>query len=465
LSSTTDRSQRGQALAIFSISLVALLSVAALAFDGGMMMLERRDQQNAADAAAIAAARYILTDKPTAIAAAKSVATANGFTNGVNGHQVSVSIPPTSGAFAGNSNYVEVDIRSTRPSIFAGVMGVASWPVGARAVGTDNDAVGGSFSILALDPSMCDALLLSGNGDLNAFGNIQVNSTCHNGALRRQGNGDISVNVPGGACNVVGDIKDGGGQGVINCVQNEGAPIIEDPLRFLGQPAMPLPALTPTQIAGSKPIPDGCPGGSGAGTVALPAVCQFTSSYAGEEWRLYPGLYPGGLKLQGGTFYLEPGIYWLGGGGLDITGTGAAAFSVLTGGTTGPDGGVLFYNSELPTAPAGPIILNGASANIQLYPLDEPTSNYEDILIWQDRAVNVPSIYDVTINGSTSDMVVRGTIYVPSGEVRVNGSSGKLTLDQVIANEFLVNGAPDSDMGVLREKEFIVKLRATGLVE
>jgi Flp pilus assembly protein TadG len=55
LSSTTDRArERGQVLVLFAGGLVALLIVAALAFDVGMMLVERRDQQNAADAAALA---------------------------------------------------------------------------------------------------------------------------------------------------------------------------------------------------------------------------------------------------------------------------------------------------------------------------------------------------------------------------------------------------------------------------
>jgi uncharacterized membrane protein len=80
LSSTTER---GQALAIFTLSLTTLILVAALAFDGGAMMLERRDQQTAADAAAIAGARYVLSDKTKAIAEARNVATANSFPDGV----------------------------------------------------------------------------------------------------------------------------------------------------------------------------------------------------------------------------------------------------------------------------------------------------------------------------------------------------------------------------------------------
>ena len=48
-------------LVLFAGALVTLLIVAALAFDVGVMVLERRDQQNAADAAALAGARYVQT--------------------------------------------------------------------------------------------------------------------------------------------------------------------------------------------------------------------------------------------------------------------------------------------------------------------------------------------------------------------------------------------------------------------
>ena len=63
MSSTTDaRRERGQILVLFAGAIVVLLIVAALAFDVGMILVERRDQQNAADAAALAGARYVLTD-------------------------------------------------------------------------------------------------------------------------------------------------------------------------------------------------------------------------------------------------------------------------------------------------------------------------------------------------------------------------------------------------------------------
>jgi hypothetical protein len=463
LSSTTEQ-KRGQALAIFSISLSAVMMMAALAFDGGAMMLERRDQQNAADAAAIAAARYIKTDTVKAKVAALSVATANGFTDGVNSASVSINIPPTAGSFKDLAGYVEVEIGSTRPSIFAGIMGVASWPVSARAVGADLNTAGGSWSIFALDPTSCDAMLLSGNGTIIANGNIQVNSNCSTGALRRQGGSNITLAIENGACNVVGDIKDGGGLGVIDCVQNEGAPYVEDPLRFLPPPSVPLTPLGAVQVSGSQPIPPGCPGSADPATLVVPAVCQFPSSYAGTTWRLYPGLYPGGIKLQGGTFYLEPGIYYLAGGGLDFTGNSTTTFTVDANGSTGPAGGVMFYNTQIEGSPVGPVIINGASAEINLWPYDDFKSPYDAILIFQDRTINMDGD-DLIINGSDSDMILRGTIYVPAGNVKINGGAGVLTMDQIIGWTYTTNGAPGTQFLALREKAFIVHLRAAGLVE
>lgn len=464
MSSTTDRSaQRGQALAIFTISLSALLAVAALAFDGGAMMLERRDQQNAADAAAIAAARYVKTDTAMALAAARGVAAANGFTDGVGGQVVRVNHPPESGPFAGSSQHVEVEIASTRPSIFAGVLGIMNWSVVARAVATNGDNGGGTFSILALDPTDCDAMLVAGSGNVLAYGNIQVNSTCNKGALRRQGGGDIDVDVPGGACDVTGDIEDGGGQGHILCVQNEGAPVLPDPLAALPPPALPPLAAPMVRLSGTLDLPAGCPGSASPATAEAPLECQFTSNYAGTEWRLFPGLYPGGLKFQGGTFYFEPGIYYIGGGGLDVTGTSTKTMSVAPGAVTGPGGGVMFYNTALPNSAVGPVSLNGASADIDLFPLDAGT-RYDRLIIFQDRTIDINGD-DVTINGSDSDMNVRGTIYVPIGDVKVNGGAGTLTLDQIITYTYVVYGAPGSLIKVLKDEDFVMRLLAAGLVE
>lgn len=53
------RGQRGQVMVLFALMMVVLLVMLALAVDGGLLYVQRRWAQNAADAAALATARYL----------------------------------------------------------------------------------------------------------------------------------------------------------------------------------------------------------------------------------------------------------------------------------------------------------------------------------------------------------------------------------------------------------------------
>jgi len=459
---------RGQVLAIFALSLTVVLGAGALAFDGGMMILERRDQQNAADAAAMAGARYVTTDHAAARSVAADVASANGFTNGTGAQVVSVNVPPTSGQFATWPNAIQVEVANTRPSILGAVMGFLNWPVSASATAASLDDVGGPFSILALEPSGCEAVKVGGTGGIVANGNIQVNSSCESSAMKRQAGGLIKVTATGAACNVNGGImNEGGDLTLLDCLAVEGAPVIPDPLAGLADVTMPGLPLSMVLENGTKKIPNGCPGSSSPATFDSPAMCQFPANYKDTTWRIYPGLYPGGIKILAGNFYFEPGVYWLGGGGLGIGGNGSLIQSVDAG-TTTEGGGILFYNTAIPGSDIGAVSLNGASANIHIWPLDEPSdswaSPWNGLIIYQDRDYNIGGD-DLTINGNDSvGMDVRGTIYMPIGDAKVNGDEGDLVMDQVIAGTFdaLGNGG---DILVLKDVDNIFKFNAAGLVE
>jgi hypothetical protein len=475
LSSTIEPARhRGQVLVIFALTLVTLLLFAALAYDTGTMLLERRDEQNAADAAALAGARYLPDDEVAAESAARAIATANGFTNGVGGVTVGVTFPLT--------GRIDVDIANTKASIFGGIVGREGWPVAARAVAVNQNDVAGPFAMLALEPEDCEAILVTGNGAVEANGNIQVNSTCTNGGLHRGGGGEITVTADGAACNVVGEgedsIKDPGDK--MECAKNTGAPSMPDPLGGLPAPD-PQPFPTPPVQEGgvTQPIPAGCPGGTAEASEAVPNTCRFSGAYDGTVWRLYPGYYPGGIHLQAGTYYLEDGIYFLGGGGFTINGSGASATTVNGG--TSLDFGIMLYNTEDPlfssqcaagTAPdpatqcIQPIDLNGSDASVNFYPLKDG-SLWDGIVIYQDRNLDAPGD-DLKVNGSsdgTSEMQVRGTIYMPSGSVLVNGNEGTVTVDQMIANTFKINGSDGSLIKVTFDSDFIFTLTAVGLIQ
>lgn len=477
MSSTTESSlKRGQVLVIFGLSLVTIIVVAALAFDTGMMLLERRQEQTAADAAALAGARY-LVDSPAQDpkVAARAIGTANGYTDGVDNETVVVNIPPTSGHFQGLPGFIEVVIHDNRPSIFGGIIGALGWNVSARAVAANQPGLDLPFSMLTLDPTSCKSLQVTGNGTVESGGTIQVNSECAANALFVGGTGILTVTAEGATCNVVGGMDEQGG-GTLDCTQVPDSYAIEDPLRTLPLPAVPSPPAAPQELAGTKGIPSGCTGASAAN----PATCQFNGSYKDTTWRLYPGYYPGGLELQRGTFYLEPGVYYIGGGGFRAGGgSGPGTLSVISvdAGTATYGGGVLLYNTEdylfhdacadgTATSPLvqciDPIILNGGSAPVDLKPLDDG-SDWDGLVIFQDRNLNYAGD-DVQINGGNSDMEVAGTIYVPSGDVKVNGNAGTLTLDQVIAWTFKINGN-GGEIDVLYRSGVTAHVSGAGLVE
>jgi hypothetical protein len=458
-------------LAIFALSLTVVLGAGALAFDGGMMILERRDEQNAADAAAMAGARYVGNDPDKARSVATSVAADNGFTSGNGSQVVNVNVPPATGQFATWPNAIQVEIGNTRPSILGAIMGFLNWPVSASSTAAFIHGVGGPFSILTLETTECKALMVGGTGGIVANGNIQVNSDCPDAALQRQAGGTISVTADGAACNVNGGIKDDGGDSslpLLDCLQVTGAPVIPDPLAALPDVTMPpFPQAASQEGGNKKNVPNGCPGSTNPATLDAPAMCRFPSNYKDTTWRLHPGVYPGGLTVLGGNIYLEPGIYWIGGGGLSLGGNGNFIKSVDAGSTTG-EGGVLFYNTAISGSDIGAMNLNGSDSNLQLYPLMEPKSAWEStwngLIVYQDRDYNIGGD-DLTINGSSSlGMNVRGTIYLPDGDVKVNGAEGDLVMDQIISQTYYASGN-SGDILALRDEDYIYQFTAAGLVE
>lgn len=490
MSSTTKRPREdGQILVLFAGGLVALLLIAALAFDVGMVLVERRDQQNAADAAALAGARYVLTSPSDARSAARRLAADNGFDDADPNQVVNVYIPAVHGRYKGLPGFIEVQIESTRPSIFANVIGKANWPVGAFAVASNRQDLTFPFSMLALDPSACKSIQVSGGGVIQAYANIQSNSNgagCSPAApvgFSRTGGATINVVAPDATCRVVGEFQDQGSGPPVTCTVAQNSFALPDPLRNLPAPTKPaLPTKAMTPVGFSAQPPKNCPGGAPAPSEGSPTTCKipFNGGPSSQGWILYPGLYPGGLAVdKDRTVYLMPGIYWLGGGGIDIGGGG----SIVTIGTEAdakpnvadapcataitPEtlcGGVLIYNSKLPASDAGPVILNSSGAKMKLASLDVATTDpnfiYQNIVFFQDRTVTTP----MTLNGSSSSTVVEGIIYAPAADVTLNGNGGYLIVDQVIADTFKVNGNSGT-IKVLRGKGVDSVITAAGLVD
>jgi Flp pilus assembly protein TadG len=502
LSSTTDRStERGQVLALFAGGLVALFIIAALAFDVGVMYLERRDQQNAADAAALAGARYAVgapnfsgtcaaAGSNPAVVAACEIALANDYDNADAAEDVNVFLPAQHGIFRHQPATVEVQINATRGSIFGGVIGRAVWPVGTFATAANQQELEYPFGMLALDPTGCKAIQISGTGTVNANSNVQSNSTgegCGDGSnigFSRSGAGVLNVTAADAVCRSAGALQSVG-SGTLNCTPDEYSFPLPDPLAGLPAPTHTAANTTPVLIpvGHTSAIPDYCPGTTSTGMKAFTDT-KNKACEVDKAWIFGPGFYPGGISVKGNNAvaYLLPGIYWIGGGGFSTSNDGSvitvAAGSTPTSlascqanrATCGAAGGVLIYNSTTTSSAPGKITLGGGGAVLKLkpylYPFGDPavTTDDIDLVIFQDRTVAIGGD-DVTLNGSSSTASeVRGIIYLPQGDVKVNGSASVFTMDQVIAWNFLINGSGGT-VNVLRETGVNAIFNAVGLVE
>jgi hypothetical protein len=326
-----------------------------------------------------------------------------------------------------------------------------------------------------------------------------------NQAFRIAGTGSLELLADDIGCNIVGGWTTGGGVLWNDCnPPNLGADDIPDPYSWLGDPPKPpLPSAvqridpaTGTVLSTPTP-PAGCPGTATAATESVPRLCNFSgATYAGQTWRVYPGYYPGGLNLGGAcldgidagtgcdsatdtwtTFLLEPGVYYIGGGGF--RNANSALRSVDTNGTT-VGGGVLIFNSNHPSGSPLPkqIVLQGGFAGVNLWPLvgTGDYADYDRFVVYQDRDLPTPptllcdtagggsALCDVQIVGGGSNMDVRGIVYSPSSHVKVEGNTGTLTLDQAIANTFSIRGGGGT-INVAYDSDFLPTLQYAGLVE
>lgn len=493
---------------MFVLSLVVLFGFAALAFDVGQMLLNRRSQQDAADAAALAGARYVveptcfggpsLANCADAVTEVLRVAKVDGYGDGTSngiatadGSTVKVQVPPGAGSqFAGQPGFIEVQISTARGGLFEGVLGLVGQNVGALATAGNRSGVAADYSMLALDPRACSSAKFGGTGTVVVTGGIQVDSNCTSvqGAFNQGGASSITVKG-GGTIDVVGNASCATGH--CDPAPSTGQPYVPDPLLLLPAPALPGLPNPVTQIGGgAKATPSGCPGGSSAATAAAPATCAFTSSYASTTWVLSPGYYPGGISVLGGTIFMRPGVYYIGGGGVNVAGTGANLYSVsatwssttppTTGSASPPAdcaptsfancGGVLIYNTNDPSATSGgssvkdmqPISLNGAASVVHLYGIQD-AGPYTNIVIFQDRSLASSSPSgDLQLNGNGSNLYVQGTIYLPNGYVAVQGT-GDLGPNQIIANNFSITGG--GTLQVDYNQDLVAQFIAVGLVE
>ncbi len=339
-----------------AIAAVVLLGLVSLGVEVTGLLMKHRQMQSAADAAAMAGAVALAASSPSGVSVeARAVAGQNGFVSGVNSVTVAVNAPPLSGTWAGNPGAVEVVISQPQILPLSALLYKGAWSVSGRGVAS----VGNSASdcVLSLNPAAA----------LSITGGVTVNlKQC---GLAANGTGAGALSLSGGVTLNAGSVTVSGTTSV-----NGGSN-----LNVTGAVKINQPATADPYAGVAVPTWSGC----NHGAIGNP----YTVGYQGSA--LTPGVYCGGLTLNGGgANTMAAGVYFINGGvlqvgnGASLSGTGVTIVLTGSGGnyatvainggspvnltapTTGPTAGLVFFQD--PNAPYGgtDTFSNGATVTI-----------------------------------------------------------------------------------------------------
>lgn len=411
--------RRGAVVLVVALSLVALLGMAGLVVDGGNMMATRRNVQNAADSAALAGAVALMKEGSAASATRDALMYArdNGLSNNGRDNTVSAHSPPVSGPYAGDPKCVQVLVQKTLPSYFIRLLIQRKPTVVAQAVATTTMGSGSVDGLIALNPTKKSSLLTTDSTKITITGGgIMVNSNAADALLVEK-----TSNIRAERVRVTGSAAVSPSAAVIPGPVT-GTPPIADPLASLPVPdpnALGLSTYSGVDLKLDfgqlvvSPLDN---------TVPLSGVAS--QSLTGIVLR--PGVYKGGIRTKDVPIVLQPGIYILDGGGMEVTGVAS-----ITG------AGVMIYNTSYTDASKyGSILLDGVGSLNVSAPLFGP---YKDILFFQDRANPMP----VRLKASSRILALNGTFYFPSAfyEIKKDGQTLNLLATRFIVDSMAISGS------------------------
>jgi hypothetical protein len=422
------RDERGQVLIFVAAAFVVLLCLLALLFDGASAVVTRRTMQDGGDAAALAAANLMQVGTPRGCSATvggtvprASLVTAVRASLAANLPDFDANTAVVTCPAGYQNQAVAVALSATGTRFFGGMVG-GDLKIQIHSAAVNGQLATSNYSVVELDPSHaawpngqrgCPSALLSGGPTVVLDGSMQINSACaagSGGALATNGNASNLTMNNGSKIRIVGGYSPTAL--TISPAPVTGVAAIKDPLA--GLPAVPLASMTVRQTSR--------------------LVLNNSSTV------LHPGIYQGGIQLKNSSkAFLEPGIYVMQGGGLDV-GAQASVFSVNAGVSSTTSAtwatnctlgscGVLIYNAA-GAAAMGPLtVAAGATMYIRAYNPDAQAgamTDYQNMLIWQDASPVPTSSYAqpvVALKGGGS-VNISGTVYAPSGAVVMGGSSG-----------------------------------------
>lgn len=387
-----DRSGASTLLTI--LALPVLLGFTALAVDGGMAYMARRNAQNAADSAAFSAATAWGRGETNLLDQARGVALQYGLKDGADGVDITVNRPPATGPNAGNPKAVEVIVTRPMSTFFASIFGGTAGTLRARSVSLAGRA--GDICVLALNPTANWAVTVNGFPTLDLTDcAMQVNSGAAQAMLV---NG--SPHITADQIRLVGGYLLNGGP-VMNLLNGwkTGAEAIPDPYA-----QVPMPATGACKPLGTIPQSGSWTAPTSPGGVTT--YCEDLVLNGTTKATFPKGIY---IFTKGKTFTVN--------GSVSVTGKEVSFVFAKSGNTSTT------------------VTWNGTGKLTLEAPHDGPM---QGLLMFTDP--DAQAMPGATINGA-NDSDLAGAIDLPKARVTINGSnaiSGSCL--QLIADTIVYNG-------------------------
>lgn len=392
--------------------MLALAALPLFGFVGAGVDFSRAASARTAMQSALDAAALMMVKDAKNVDTAQLTANAGTYFNAnfqnaeVENLQPAVSASSTSSGYA-----VDMSMTGSINTRFMGIIGFPSLKIAVRSKATSNsDGLG---CVLALDQHLSGAVSAQGS-----------NTTVLNGCSLYDNSDSVTAMAVGGTAHItsrsVGVVGNLTGAANITAAEGirTGIGAIADPYANSNFPAF--------------------------------FACTEQNFKANNNVTISPGVYCGGISVNAGaTLTLQPGIYYLDGGGLQVNGGAAVVGSQVT----------LVFSSKNRNDFATATINGNATINLTS-PSSGPTAG---IVIFGDR--RIPAGTSFKFNGG-STQYLGGAIYVPTGEVSFAGGAGTSTsCTQLIARSIVFTGNSQfalncSSYGTKPFSSLVVKLQS-----
>jgi hypothetical protein len=400
------------------VAATVVMGFAGLATEAGFWYNIRRDAQNAADAAAYAGAVRLgfsgnvleLGDaaKLTQIQnTGRDLTSRNGYTHASDNNTVDVNWPPVSGAYAGNTNAVQVVITQQRPRLMSALfMSGAAQQLQVTGVAALHNL--GSPCILALS----DGLIIGGNTTLMAPGCLIASNSTDRRSINFNGVSrtiDAAYLTTAGGCDGCDAAVTPGGTSIPYSTHGSG---VDNPFDWADN--VTPPALS-CSGAGSTEGP--IYGGTTTATLANNTSVSTNYYVICNNWRINPNTT---TTLPG------PGTYFFYGTDLDVQGTLNWTCGSMAGCSTSTLGGpgvtlafVRDNNGHVGTFDSN------STAIIDLKAPGSGYGPYPGLVIYRQQGTNESGLVNnaISINGSNTSTRLAGGVYSRNGDVVFLGNA------------------------------------------